>query len=327
MIKKTAVIFESFEGKIRPPSWEALTCAVELSNGDTDEIQLILLGEKLEALAQEISEKGGRNVIAIETGNGGFYNSARYKSILTGLFREQGVTHICLAGTTQGLDYAPGLAIRMDAACLTGVEGVFDAGDRLGYVRSIHGGKIVERLSVAAPLTVIVTQPGTFKPFSDSNSAQGTVDLRADSGEESTIRNIEIKQVQKESSALAEASIIVSAGRGFKEEENLDLIRQLSTVFTKSAVAGSRPLCDLGWLEYSQQVGVTGAMVAPNLYLACGISGAAQHISGMRNAGFIVAINIDPKAAIFNYSDVCIVEDLTTFIPTVIETFEQLKAI
>ena len=326
MIKKTAVIFESFEGKIRLPSWEALTCAVELNSGNADEIQLILLGEKPEVLAAEISNASGRNVTAVETCNGGFYNSASYKTILTELLLEQGVTHICLAGTTQGLDYAPGLAVRMNGECFTGVEGVFHEGDRLGFIRSIHGGKIVERLSVKAAITVIVTQPGTFTPFSDADLPQGTVDLRTVSPAENPIRNIEIKQVQKESSALAEASVIVSAGRGFKEEENLELIHQLSSLFTKSAVAGSRPLCDLGWLEYSQQIGITGATVAPELYLACGISGAAQHISGMRNAGLIVSINIDPKAAIFNYSDVCIVEDLTAFIPTLIETFEKMKS-
>ena len=136
---------------------------------------------------------------------------------------------------------------------------------------------------------------------------------------------IEIRQVQKESSALAEASIIVAAGRGIKEEENLELIQQLASVFNGAAVGGSRPLCDLHWLEYKQQIGITGATVTPDLYLACGISGAAQHISGMRNAGFIVSVNIDPKAAIFNHSDVCIVEDLNTFIPTFMETVQKMK--
>lgn len=325
MTKKIAVIFESFAGKIRTASWEALTCARELSTESTDEIQLVLLGEKPEEAALEISNKSGLKVIAIETGNGGFYNSDRTKSILTGLFCEQKTTHVCLAGTTQGLDYAPGLAVRLNAECITGVESVFKAAGGLGLKRSLYGGKIVAKLSVTSSVTVIVTQPGTFKPFCKTNPAQGMVDLRTDSTGETPIRNLEVKKVQEESSALAEASIIVSAGRGLKEEENLDLIQRLAAVFTKSAVAGSRPLCDLGWLEYKQQVGITGATVNPDLYLACGISGAAQHISGMRNAGFIVAINIDPKAAIFNYADVCIVADLISFIPTLIETFEKLK--
>ncbi|MBU2643296.1 electron transfer flavoprotein subunit alpha/FixB family protein [bacterium] len=325
MTKKTAVIFESFEGKFRTASWEALTCACDFSSGDADEIALVLLDEKPEALAQALARQSGRSVIAVDTGKGGLYHSERTKTILTDLFREKGFTHFCLAGTTQGLDYGPGLAVRLQAECITGVEKVLSEGDRLSFMRSVYGGKIMEKRAVQAPVTIIVTQPGTFKPFSESVSSPGTVDLREDTTPGDTIRHLGIKQVQKTNSALAEASIIVSVGRGVKEEENLALVQGLAAVFTKSAVGGSRPLCDLGWLEYKQQVGITGATVTPDLYLACGISGAAQHISGMRNSGFIVAINIDPKAAIFNYADVCIVEDMTTFIPTFIATAEKLK--
>ncbi|MCP4757385.1 MAG: electron transfer flavoprotein subunit alpha/FixB family protein, partial [Proteobacteria bacterium] len=97
------------------------------------------------------------------------------------------------------------------------------------------------------------------------------------------------------------------------------------SLFTRAAVAGSRPICDLGWMEYRQQVGITGATVAPDLYIACGVSGATQHISGMRTSGFIVSINLDPNAAIFNISDICLVEDLNTFIPVFIQKCEESK--
>ena len=103
------------------------------------------------------------------------------------------------------------------------------------------------------------------------------------------------------------------------EEENLQLIRNLASAIPQSVVCGSRPVIDLGWLTYDRQVGVTGATVTPDLYLACGISGAAQHTGGMKGSGFIVAINADPMAAIFNLSDICIVEDLATFIPVLLE--------
>ncbi len=322
-MKKTAVIFESFEGIIRNASWEALTCATELSTGEGSDIELVLIDNNPDTLASEISKISGRKVIAIDTG--GSYNADTTKSILAELFTEQSFAHVCLAGTTQGLDYAPGLSVRLRKPCFTGVEKV-SLEDSVPYLsRSTYGGKIMEKCPISETGAVIVTQPGTFKPFSDEGSATANVDLRSDTTRSETIYNIEVRQVQKESSALAEASIIVAAGRGIKEEENLELIQQLAGVFAKSAIGGSRPLCDLEWLEYKQQVGITGATVTPDLYLACGISGAAQHISGMRNAGYIVAVNIDPKAAIFNFSDVCIVEDLTTFIPIFIETFEQLK--
>ena len=125
---------------------------------------------------------------------------------------------------------------------------------------------------------------------------------------------------------ITEAGVIVSAGQGLGDKENLDLIYQLAALFAKSAVAGSRIVCDLGWLEYRCQVGVTGATVSPQLYIACGISGALQHVMGMRNSEYIVAINKDPAAAIFQVADICIVEDLTTFIPAFIEEYEKTKS-
>ncbi len=325
MKKKTAVIFESFQENLRIASWEALTCAIEFSEDGVDEITLVLMDDKPKTKAGELSRQSGYPVIAIDIGNGGLYNSERTLSMLSDLFRNQETTHICLAGTTQGLDYAPGLATRLSKQCMTAVESVVTEEQNLCLARAIYGGKIMEKVRVDASGAVIVTQPGTFKPFSEETSGAEVVEcLTIDTPAES-IHNVKVKQVQKESSALAEAPVIISAGRGIKEEENLELVQRLAAVFTKSAVGGSRPICDLEWMEYKQQVGITGATVTPDLYLACGISGAAQHISGMRNSGFIVSINIDPKAAIFNYSDVCIVEDLTTFIPTFIETVEKLK--
>jgi electron transfer flavoprotein alpha subunit len=126
-------------------------------------------------------------------------------------------------------------------------------------------------------------------------------------------------QAAAEDAPITEAEVIVSAGRGIRKKENLELIERLAGLFSRSAVGGSRSVCDLGWLEYSRQVGITGKTVAPKLYIACGISGASQHIAGMKDSQLIIAINSDPGAAIFSIADYGIVEDLTTFIPLVIE--------
>jgi len=115
----------------------------------------------------------------------------------------------------------------------------------------------------------------------------------------------------------------VAAGRGVGEKENLEIIYQLAALFSKAAVAGSRIVCDMGWLEYQRQVGVTGTTVSPQLYIACGISGAVQHVMGMRNSEFIVAINKDPSAAFFQTADICIVEDLADFIPAFIRAYNE----
>ena len=123
-----------------------------------------------------------------------------------------------------------------------------------------------------------------------------------------------IRKTAGKNLSLARARVIVSAGRGINERENLDAITALAHQFASSAVGSSRPLVDMGWIGYGHQVGITGATVAPRLYIACGISGSSQHLAGMKDSGFVVSININPDAAIHLHSDVCIHEDVLSFI-------------
>jgi electron transfer flavoprotein alpha subunit len=168
-------------------------------------------------------------------------------------------------------------------------------------------------------------QPGIFKPDQQSDQKSGRVVIRKVAAKAHQWRSMGVKQVAMTAKGIAEAEVVVAAGQGIGDKDNLDLINQLAAIFAKPAIAGSRIVCDLGWLEYGCQVGVTGATVSPQLYLACGISGAIQHISGMRGSDFIVAINQDPAAAIFQVADVCVVEDLKSFIPVLIETYQEIR--
>lgn len=122
---------------------------------------------------------------------------------------------------------------------------------------------------------------------------------------------------------FSEAEVIVAAGKGIGAAENIELIKRLAGVFPKSAVGCSRAVCDLGWMEYRRQIGMTGRTVAPSLYIACGISGAMPHLAGMRNSRLIIAVNRDKNAAIFNIAHLGVVEDLLTFVPTVLELLEN----
>jgi electron transfer flavoprotein alpha subunit len=162
-----------------------------------------------------------------------------------------------------------------------------------------------------------------FRPQKPDKSVSGSVTVRSFKCESLKTRSRGIKQAEADMTGITEAGVVVSAGQGLGDKENVDLMYQLAALFTKSAVAGSRIVCDLGWLEYKCQVGVTGATVSPQLYIACGISGAVQHVMGMQGSEFIVAINKDPSAAIFQTADVCIVEDLTVFIPEFIRAFHD----
>ncbi|MBT8367357.1 MAG: FAD-binding protein [Deltaproteobacteria bacterium] len=134
-----------------------------------------------------------------------------------------------------------------------------------------------------------------------------------------------VKRLAAGIGGITDANVTVAAGQGFGGSDNLELIHQLASIFTKSAVAESRIVCDLGWLDLGCQVGVTGIMVSPRLYIDCEISGAIQHVTGMRDSQFIAAINKDPAAAIFQVAGFCVVADLSTFIPTLIKTYQMIR--
>jgi len=188
---------------------------------------------------------------------------------------------------------------------------------------NIYNGKIELRLAPLSHTTVVTVLPGAFKAEKRKSRSPGPVEFYSNRAVPKRTRPLGVKRVRQEDAGLAQADVVVAAGRGLGKVENLAMIRKLADLFPRSAVAGSRPICDQGWMDYKRQVGLTGATVSPKLYLACGISGAIQHTTGMQGSGFVVAISTDPDAAIFDMAHVCIVEDLTTFIPTFLALFEE----
>ena len=325
MKKRIVVIAEHFKGKLAPVTFELLACAMEIQRSGQVPIGVVILGDCVEDLAHEIAGTSGMEVTAIQDPNLITYNGEIYKNILGELLPELSPACVCIAHTGQGWDFAPGLAIRLGAACITGVERLFEEDGRICFTRPMFNGKLVADFKATVDPTIITVQPGSFKAASFEARTPGPVILRTKSYQSRQSRSLGTRRAKKERSALTEADVIVSAGKGIGRKENLEIIERLAALFPKSAVAGSRSICDSNWLERNRQVGLTGATVTPKLYIGAGISGAAQHIAGMRSSGFIVAINTDPNAAIFNVSDVCVVEDLTAFIPAFIEAYEKSK--
>lgn len=317
------VIAEHFDGELRPVTHELLTCARDIQRLQSADIIVAVLGDAISDIAREIANSTGLNIVAIQVPIPGYYSGDEYKSIIEELVDEFQAAYVCIAATTQGSDFAPGLAVRLRASCVTGVERVLLSEGTVCFARSLYNGKIVAEVSPRAATTVITVQPGSFKPFTVENPEPGAIDWRTAEYMPTRSRSLGVRSERGSDSALSEASVIVSAGRGIGSQDNLDLVKRLASMFPRAAVAGSRPVCDAGWLEYKQQVGLTGASVSPDLYIACGISGAQQHLSGMRSSKFIVAINTDPEAAIFNLADICIVEDLEGFLPALIDLWEK----
>jgi electron transfer flavoprotein alpha subunit len=315
------VIAEHEEGKVRPITYELAALAVELGRRTSAEIRLVVLGGK--AAAAEVASRTGLHVVAIRIPGLCGYNAEGYKDVLFQLFSEWRPSYVCAAHSIQGLDFAPGLAVRLGAACITGVIGLAEEEGRIGFSRTVCSGKMVADVAAETPTQVICLQPGCMDLPAVEALKPGRIEVRTMESAARKTKSLGTTGQTLDSSALTEAEVIVAAGRGIGKAENLGLIQRLAQLFPRSAVGGSRIVCDLGWLDYRQQVGVTGCTVAPELYIACGISGAVQHLCGMQGAGFVVSINTDPKAAIFNASDVCIVEDLTSFIPLLIETYRK----
>jgi len=315
------IVAEHFENKIKSVVFELAACADKIKKVCPAEIKIIILGSETEKLSSEIACMTGLDVIAIEINELALYNAEIYKTVLKNLAAEFSPSFIIAGHTPRGLDFASGLAVRMKAACITGVEGLSEAGGKICFRRQICYGKINAHIAATSEPLIITVQPGAFEPYKPDNAGPGKVEKRKMRSVPEFIRAKGIRRYKFQDSSISEARVIISAGNGIGERENLDLIYRFAGIFPGSAVGGSRILIDRGWLEYRQQIGLTGAQVAPELYVACGISGASQHLAGMRKSGFVVAINRDPKAAIFNESDVCVVEDLNKFIPVFIEEY------
>lgn len=320
-----ALVAEHDRGQLKPVTGELAAFARKLSRYTSADIKVIVLGEAVSVISSHIAAETGFDVIALKIPNAREYNSEIYIRALAEIFDDMAPAFICMAHTSRGLDYGPALAVRLNAGCISGIEGVFKVGDSVGFARPVFGGKFVSRVSALTEGTVLMIQPGVFRPDTGKPRDSGTVSIRSTNLKPVAIESLGSRKAEESASTITEANVIVSAGKGIGEKETLGLIHQLAALFPQSAVAGSRIVCDMGWLDYRQQVGVTGATVSPELYIACGISGALQHVMAMRASGFVVSINTDPHAAIFNESDVCVVEDLKEFIPVFIEAYKNRR--
>ncbi|RJX35361.1 MAG: electron transfer flavoprotein subunit alpha/FixB family protein [Desulfarculus sp.] len=313
--RSVVVVAELRQGELAPVTWELLACARRIAPAAGLALYAVVLGQAVQEAAGRLAAAGAA-VTALQGPGLALYNGQAWREVLAQALPSLRPAIVLAAHTTQGLDFAPGLAVRLGAACLTGVERVAVQDGRLLFGRPAWHSKAVAQYAAAAPLSVLTVQPGAFAAEAPAaDQAAGSLEVRPAAPLAGSVRFLGLRRAAEQSADLTQAQVVVAAGRGIGKPENLALVQRLAACFSSAAVAGSRPVCDAGWLDYSRQVGITGATVSPQLYIACGISGARQHTAGMQGAGFIVAISLDPQAAIFNLADLCIVEDLTLFIP------------
>ncbi len=218
-----------------------------------------------------------------------------------------------------GLDTAPALASRLAIPCITGVSKVMPSNGGIVFSRLTAYGKkeaLIRADNGSICATLRAKAIDAEKGFAPTSYETITPAKRPPL----SIRHLGFNRICRSSSDLLSADIIVSAGLGCQDQDGVDLVKKLAAVFPHSTVAGSRPACDMGWIPHERQIGETGTVVAPELYIACGISGAPQHIAGIEGSGCIVSINIDPNAPIRRNSDFFVTEDLKVFLPILIDT-------
>lgn len=311
------VIAEVRRGVITQESYEAVSFARDCSGGLLPAV--VLLGKDVSPQAEGLAEKTGCTVHVIQGDHLGSFNAEESCAAIADLISGLLPALVCLPHSSMGWDLAPRLAVKLHASCITAVETVKGK----GFTRSMCAGRFMADIVPLTESVVITLSAGAYPPYSPGGSAKGPIERVRAAGATARSRLLGVREPAHRDSALRDAEVIVSAGRGIGKKENVEIVRELASLFPRSAVGASRSVCDLGWLEYGRQIGTTGQTVAPKLYIACGISGAIQHVAGMRGAHTIVAINTDPDAAIFRVAHYCIVEDITTFIPVLMDELKR----
>jgi len=311
-MKPVVVVAEHYNGRILPVTHELMACARVISHRLLSPIVIVIPGTGDPAMAEELSLLGVK-VINLVMGNIESYTSEAYKACLHELFTSILPSHVLVANTSTGRDFAPGLGVRLNGCSIAGVNNlVWDDGGFL-FSRPVMNGAKNALVRPGKEPCILMVQPGAFCAEKVVSIAGTIVEIKIPfSGQR--IESLGIKTINTRGEDLERAKVIVAAGRGIKERENIGIIEKFAALFPRSMVGASRPLIDNGWMEYRFQVGITGATVSPKVYIACGISGSSQHLAGIKGSELIVSINLDPNAAIFNHSDICIVEDIFEFI-------------
>jgi electron transfer flavoprotein alpha subunit len=319
------VIAEQRDGKLNRTTWETIVAAQQLASSTSSPITVLVAGAGVGSVAGELTAAQINEVVTVEHAALEPYTPDGFTAALQDAITQLSPAYVLLPHTYQTRDFAPKLAARMDRAILTDVTAI-KPGAEVSFVRPMFQGKLTADVVPLGPAPHFVTfQIGAYRvDQAAKGAAPAPVRALTVAVDATAIREKPEPPFQQARQAvdLSQAERIVSVGRGIKEEANIAIARQLAEAIG-AELAASRPICDAGWLPMERQVGSSGQTVAPKLYLALGISGAIQHLVGMKGANTIVAINKDPDAPIFEIADYGIVGDLFEIVPALIQAVKS----
>jgi len=321
MGKKVTVLGEVRDGALRNVSFEGVAAARKIA--EDGEVVAVLLGSSVKDLVQEMIVAGADRAVVVEDEQLAGYTSDGYAQAFLAVVEKETPDAIIVGHTALGKDLSPKIASKLNCGLVSDAVGVEVEGGNVVFTRPIYSGKAFEKKIVTDGIIFASIRPNNIPPL--ERDASRTGEVTEVSAEIKDLRTI-VREVAKKATQgvdLSEAKVIVAGGRGVKSEDGFEPLQELADLLG-GAVGASRGACDAEYCDYSLQIGQTGKVVTPDLYIACGISGAIQHLAGMSNSKVIVAINKDPEANIFKVADYGIVGDLFEVVPLLVEEFKSL---
>ncbi len=321
------VVAEHQAGRPKKITYEMLTAARSVADELDVEVGVLVMGHDLDAdaLAEDVGARGAdvlfvANHPALEE-----YAAEPYAAVIQQLIEEEEPVLVLFGMTPLGRDLAPCVAAKVNAGLASDITGLDVEDGELIIKRPIFSGQAIATVRVTRPPVLVTVRPNTWAAAPAEGDEQADVEeLDVDDLPENVIDVLAVEAQESTRPELTEASIIVAGGRGLQGPENFHLIEELADLLG-AAVGTTRAVVDAGWRPYEEQVGQTGKTVSPQLYIAIGISGAIQHVSGMRTSRYIVAINKDPEAPIFKLADYGIVGDLFKVVPELIKAIKEYR--
>ncbi len=322
------VIVEQREGKLNRVSWETLVAGQKLATETGWALEAAVIGAGVAGIAGEVAGKKLTRVYDIEASVLESYTPDAFAAALKQSLQSKQPRLVLMPHTYQVRDFIPKLATAMGRTVISDCIGFHKDGDKLLFTRQMFQGKFAADVSFTGDAPWFVTfQSGAFRgdqvEAGTSAAPVETVNVEVPAAAIRTKPQPPFKEA-KQAVDLTQAEVIVSVGRGIKEQKNIELAKQLADALS-GEIAASRPICDSGWLPMDRQIGSSGQTVSPKLYLALGISGAIQHIVGMKGARSVVAVNKDREAPIFEIADVAVVANLFDVVPPLIEEVKKAR--
>jgi len=320
---KFLVFIEQRDGKIRKASLEALTLAKKLGGAPA---VAVIAGKGVTTLAKELGAYGAGTVYVADRDDLALYSNKGYVGALDAAAKKASPDAVLIAATSMGKDVAPRFAARHDVSALADVMDLRVEGDRLVAWRPVYSGKARAEVDCgAAKLQIATTRPNVFPAEADAAAPPPGVEALELGDVAPRAKVLRVETSESKELDVSEADVIVSGGRGIKGPENWPMIRDLQQALG-AALGASRAVVDAGWIDHQHQVGQTGKVVSPTLYVACGISGAIQHLAGMGTSKVIVAINKDAEAPIFKVATYGVVGDIFQIVPEFAKAVRAAKA-